>query len=213
MSKPGISFNVVSPQVKPQYTESRFSFNTRRCNKVAGSRRIFTLVQVYSLMKLSAFIKFLELIRQQGRFRSKNGFDFNRQDSKTSSHSGNIALWTNTLNMASKRWSRKIPILRPWVSEAAYIKQAIKLKGGHLTVAPLGVCYIRIPRAASTSISYSMLRANFPELKNDSPLVEQINALTDVHLRRQLSDNEKQMIFFTAVRNPFERIVCLPGIF
>ena len=190
-----------------QYRESQFSLNTRRCNKVGGSRLIFILVQIYSLVKLSTFIRFLDLIRQQGKFRSKNGFDFNRDRLERLVPLRRYCPVDDHSEHGIKTRIVKNPYLRPWVADAAYIKQAIKPKGGHLTVVPLGICYIRIPRAASTSISYSMLGANFPELKNDSPSVEQINALTDVHLRRRLTDNEKQMVFFTAVRNPFERIV------
>lgn len=88
-------------------------------------------------------------------------------------------------------------------AQAAFIKSAFKTSGRHLSDGTLA--YIRIPKAANTSISYAMLVKKYPGLQEKAPDETQINFLTDVNLRR-LSDADAK-VFFTVVRNPFARLV------
>lgn len=89
------------------------------------------------------------------------------------------------------------------IAQAAFVRSAFNVRGGHLCVP--GLCYIRIPKAANTSIGHEMLLKKYPGLK-DVPLDEtQINFLSDVNLR-ELNEAGTE-IFFTVVRNPFARLV------
>ena len=106
-----------------------------------------------------------------------------------------------------KNFFLKRPWIRYWVGQAAFVKNAFKTHGGHLSVRALNLCYVRNPKAASTALSYAMLRACYQELKFLSITPAQINFLTDVNLNRQLSVGDREAVFFTVVRNPFARIV------
>lgn len=89
------------------------------------------------------------------------------------------------------------------IAQAAFIKSSFQQKGGHLTVDNLA--YIRIPKAANTSISYAMLIKKYPALREKNPNETQINFLADVNLKSaQEADAD---FFFTIVRNPFARLV------
>lgn len=89
------------------------------------------------------------------------------------------------------------------LAQAAFIKSAFKKKGGHLCAQNL--CYIRIPKAANTSIGYEMLVKKYPDLKDKKVDETQINFLSDVNLCA-VEDAETET-FFTVVRNPFARLV------
>ena len=96
---------------------------------------------------------------------------------------------------------------RNLVGHAAFVRRSLNRKGGHLTVSNLKLAYIRIPKAASTALSWAMLCARYPDLKEYSLSEEKINFLTDGNLSLDLTASERQAVFFTAVRNPFSRIV------
>ena len=88
------------------------------------------------------------------------------------------------------------------IVQAAFIKNSWKTYGGHLTVNNL--CYVRIPKAASTSMSYELLKKKFPDLHQQSITERQINFLADIHLEKEV---KKSPAYFTIVRNPFSRLV------
>lgn len=88
-------------------------------------------------------------------------------------------------------------------AQAAFIKSAFTMRGGHLCTANL--CYIRIPKAANTSIGYEMLLKKYPDLKNKEVDETQINFLSDVNLH--VVQEAGTETFFTVVRNPFARLV------
>lgn len=88
-------------------------------------------------------------------------------------------------------------------AQAAFIKASFKSLGGHLSDGNLA--YIRIPKAANTSMGYAMLLKRYPQLKNKTVDETQINFLSDVNLNR-LKDVGTET-FFTVVRNPFARLV------
>lgn len=89
------------------------------------------------------------------------------------------------------------------IRQAAFFKHALLNDGGHLTAETLN--YIRIPKAANTSISYAMLLKKYPGLKEKNPDDYQINFLTDVNLLPSVK--AETGTFFTVVRNPFARLV------
>jgi len=106
-----------------------------------------------------------------------------------------------------KKWLKKNPFIRSWHSQAAFVKDAFRKKGRHLWAPAANVCYVRNPKAASTSLSYALLSARYPELKDFRLTPQKINFLADINLREGLSGDEKKAEFFTVVRNPFARLV------
>lgn len=97
--------------------------------------------------------------------------------------------------------------LRNLITQSAFLKDSITPHGGHLHAPFLNVSYIRIPKSASTSLSWIMLEVLYPDLKGNMPDAATINFLTDVNIRRSVSQEDADDIFFTVVRNPFARIV------
>jgi hypothetical protein len=94
------------------------------------------------------------------------------------------------------------------VGQAAFIRRSVLNKGGHLPAPAIKLAYIRIPKVASTALSWTILCARYPGLKKYSLSAEQMNFLADVNLTADIMpEKDGQMVFFTAVRNPFSRIV------
>lgn len=89
------------------------------------------------------------------------------------------------------------------IAQAAFIRSAFISAGGHLAAGNLA--YIRIPKAANTSIGFEMLLKKYPELADKEMDETQINFLTDVNLDRVA--DARPGVFFTVVRNPFARLV------
>lgn len=143
---------------------------------------------------MKKYLQFLNLILRNGRWRS-SGPDFNRNRAQTLE-----PLQEFIPQQARANVEVKATYLR---AQAAYIASAFRLKGGHLRYDNLG--YIRIPKAANTSLSYAMLLKQYPALENLALDETQVNALTDVNLKRL--DEAGPESFFTVVRNPFARLV------
>lgn len=106
-----------------------------------------------------------------------------------------------------RKWIFSNRYLRYFREQAAFIKHALKREAGHLFVPGLNLYYVRNPKAASTSLSYAMLLARHPDLKNFELSAEKINFLTDVNLKKTIRSTENSAIFFTVIRNPFARVV------
>lgn len=104
-----------------------------------------------------------------------------------------------------KQWLMKNPYLRMLISEAAFVKNAFTTRGGHLSSGQPAICYIRIPRSASTAISKILLQTIYPSLKEKNLSATQVNAIADLNLRR--TSATACGTTFTVVRNPFARIV------
>ena len=98
-------------------------------------------------------------------------------------------------------------VLKSLLAQAAFVKNSIILEGRHLCLLEKGICYIRIPKAASTSILDCILRKKVSRLETKQMSGEQINFLADIHMSRRIEHGEKGCAFFTVVRNPFARIV------
>ncbi len=101
----------------------------------------------------------------------------------------------------------KNSILRNLIIQLDLLKEAIRLRGGHLHVPFLNISYIRIPKAASTSLSMMVLQEIYPGLRQVPLNSTDINYLTDANLRRHISPADPLDVFFTVVRNPYARIV------
>jgi hypothetical protein len=97
--------------------------------------------------------------------------------------------------------------MRSFITQAAFAKGSVTPHGGHIHAPFLNIAYIRIPKAASTSVSYSILKVIYPGLSTIPLDPKEINFLTDANLRRSMSQSDTNDIFFTVVRNPFARIV------
>jgi hypothetical protein len=94
-------------------------------------------------------------------------------------------------------------LVKSLIRQAAFIKYAFRNDGAHLNSQNLS--YIRIPKAANTSISYAMLSKKYPDLQEKNPDEYQINFLADVNLLPAMK--VKTETIFTVVRNPFARLV------
>jgi hypothetical protein len=97
------------------------------------------------------------------------------------------------------------PFFQRMVSEAAFVKRNLVPRGGHLFSPFHNLAYIRIPKSASTSVSYAMLCSIYPEIGARTLSSTAINYLTDANIKDYVA--EENAIFFTIVRNPFARIV------
>jgi hypothetical protein len=153
------------------------------------------------------YFKLFALAVRYGHFKRSN-LDFNANRSKSLQEfqdyfSKEKVKATN--HPQTKFWLLKNPYSRSLIAQAAFIKSSFSHKGGHLKT-PFNLIYIRIPKSASTSLSWMMLQCLYPPLKGKNLSAEQINFLTDVNLKTNL-DVEESGVFFTVVRNPFARIV------
>ena len=93
-----------------------------------------------------------------------------------------------------------------WIAEITYFKNSCRIQGGHLASSENKVYYIRIPKAASTTLCKTILHAKFPVLQAQQLSARQINFLADLHLEKKMRQ-QKTFEIFTVVRNPFARIV------
>jgi hypothetical protein len=96
---------------------------------------------------------------------------------------------------------------RNLIVQAAFIKRYLLPHGGHLHIPFLNASYIRIPKSANTSVSWVVLQSIYPSLKEKDLTPREINFLTDVNLRQEITPEDSGDIFFTVVRNPMARIV------
>lgn len=101
----------------------------------------------------------------------------------------------------------KNSFFRNFIVQGAFIKNSLLPRGAHLHVPFLNIAYIRIPKSASTSLSWAMLQTQYPDLKESKLTPAQINFLTDVNLRHDISNDDSNDVFFTVVRNPLARLV------
>lgn len=106
----------------------------------------------------------------------------------------------------TRKWILMNPVLFNIFATAAQIKNSFKERPGHLSATEQKLFYVRIPKAASTSIASEMLGLSTPELKSKSLTPAQLNFLTDAWLQSELNA-VKNHIGFTVVRNPLERLV------
>lgn len=151
-------------------------------------------------------LKLVALVLQRGKIRPR-GVDFTSRRRET--------LQNLTDFVPRERWRAEEPaqsVRTSWLSglsgQAAFLKESLTLRGGHLAAASRDkLCYVRIPRAASTSLSYAMLASRYPALGEISLSPEQINFLTDANLDVTIAEADKKATYFTVVRNPLSRIV------
>lgn len=149
--------------------------------------------------------KYLQLAAQIVRFGTLKGHGRNFRKSRARSLESLQEFVPQNVQAGSeaKAASDKQSSLNNLTGQLAFIRHAFKTKGGHLCASDLA--YVRIPKAANTSISYAMLIKKYPSLEARNPDETQINFLTDVNLKKE-SETESETIF-TVVRNPFARLV------
>jgi len=156
-------------------------------------------------MKLTGFLKLVKLITLQGRFRH-SGYDYAQTRKQFLADMGPFCPPPANGSRLLK-WTPANPYLKAWFVQAAFIKNAMRAKGGHLWVPDLQLACIRIPKAASTALSFMMLKARYPDLKTLPLLPEKINYLADENLQAHSIPEISQTKFFAVVRDPFSRIV------
>lgn len=96
---------------------------------------------------------------------------------------------------------------RYWAGQAAFFKNCLDPRAAHLTLSSTRLHYIRIPRAASTALSYALLSAKYPGLREHLLSPSQINFLIDANLERKIISVLPEDTYFTVVRDPFARLV------
>ena len=147
-------------------------------------------------------IKYLQLawlILTRGQMKH-SGEDFNKNRMESLQELQEFVPGRTT--MLNPETSSRNATTRTIVAQSAFFKNSLKTQGGHLTVGDLN--YIRIPKAASTSMSNALLEKRYPALKQKSLTETQINFLTDLNLQTDVSSPSS---LFTIVRNPFARLV------
>ena len=197
------------PQVNDAIYGSSFALNTTKSNKVSVPAEYLSWKDFWNMNSFTRFARLLYCILRRGKFRH-SGYDFPNIRKQVL---GDLVQFCppqpekKSKRHLFKKWLLINPYSRQIFVQGSFIKNALKSKGGHLMVPGLKLGYIRNPRAASTSLSYTLLISLFPELKKYGPDPEKINFLTDLHVSQDLKPAEKQAIFFTVTRNPFSRIV------
>jgi hypothetical protein len=129
-----------------------------------------------------------------------SGEDFNANREK--SLEGLEDFIPNPIHAWSDRSIPQNPIIRNLISQASFLKNSFRLTGNHLTFK--GISWIRIPKAASTSMSKALLEKMYPTLAQKTITETQLNFLTDLNLQ---TENSNTSVLFTIVRNPFSRLV------
>ncbi len=105
------------------------------------------------------------------------------------------------------KWFNHNTSLTNLVGAAAFVKNSYQKVAGHLLAPQQKLFYVRISKAASTSMGSEMLNLIKPDLKNESLTPVQINFLVDAWLQTSIDEDLKTFKGFTVVRNPFERLI------
>jgi hypothetical protein len=161
------------------------------------------------MKKVIRLASLMVLIVRRGKFRH-SGYDYEKARKQMLSdvmQFSPVPSQKDQQRSPRRRWFFGNNYVKAWSTQAAFAKNALKSKAGHISAPHLNLSYIRIPKAASTALSSAMLHARFPELKKYAMPAEKINFLTDVNLQKDSGFKERKGIFFTVIRNPFSRIV------
>lgn len=177
------------------------ALNTQTAFKVRGGNVLSLAVK--RIRKLIKYLQLAALILKHGSLRH-NGQNFNTNRAKNLEKLKEFIPSPSAFHSPKpKADSGKKSSGKNLVAQAAFIKSSFQNSGGHLSVQNLA--YIRIPKAANTSLSYALLAKQYPALTEKNPDETQINFLTDVHLKEVNEFGSET--FFTVVRNPFARLV------
>ena len=160
---------------------------------------------------LLKFTRLLGLIVRYGRLRH-SGYDFSKRRAESLKELQEFI--PNRKSRGPLAGYEKIKALL-WVNSFSrsiliavyYLKNSYLDRAHHLHEPSMNLCYIRIPKAGSTSISHSMLISIYKSLKARELSASEINFLTDVNLHSGISATDELPVFFTLVRNPYARIV------
>lgn len=163
------------------------------------------------MKKLERPFRLLYVIIRHGKWRH-SGIDFNEDRKQVLQGLQafvpsvpaklHIPFWNKVRNVLLKN-----TFARNLLTQLAHLKSGLTPHGGHVHLPFLNISYIRIPKAASTSLSLMMLREIYPGLKAVPLTATEVNYLTDANLRIQVSPADPLDVFFAVVRNPFARIV------
>jgi hypothetical protein len=170
---------------------------------------IFRTIDVRVLQRFKTYYILLKLVVKYGRFKhSKN--DFSSLRSRTleklqefipqKKYQARFSLYNRNSLLTNNAIVKRI------AGEAAFVKKSFFPGANHLHNSFHNISYIRIPKSASTSMSWTMLFSIYPNMKDYSLSTTEINYLTDVNLQTKLKEKTNE-IFFTVLRNPFARLV------
>lgn len=152
------------------------------------------------MLETIKYIKLTRLIFRHGRLKH-SGEDFNLTREESLKELQEFI--PNRANGSGiSRSTSQNAIIRNLIAQASFLKNSLKTPGGYLTVN--GLSYIRIPKAASTSMSKALLEKMYPHLTQKTITETQLNFLTDLNLQ---TENSNTSAIFTIVRNPFARLV------
>ncbi|MBX2971437.1 MAG: sulfotransferase family 2 domain-containing protein [Cyclobacteriaceae bacterium] len=146
----------------------------------------------------------MQLLIEQGRFQT-DPLDFNHLRAQSLEHLKDYLPENYPLSTVPEK--KRNPILFNLQATAAQIKSGYQTKGGHLVVPQQKLFYVRIPKAASTSLSHVMLGLIKPDLKSKSLNATQLNFLADAWMQTQCSTDLKSFTGFTVVRHPVSRLL------
>jgi hypothetical protein len=146
----------------------------------------------------------VQLLIKQGRLQT-DPLDFNQLRTQSLLNLKDYLPENYSFRTSSPK--RRNRILFNLLATAAQIKSGYQTKAGHLIAPKQKLFYVRIPKAASTSISHAMLGLIKPELKNKSLDSTQLNFLADAWMQTNFSTDLKSFAGFTVVRHPVSRLL------
>jgi hypothetical protein len=144
------------------------------------------------------------LILKHGQLQT-DPLDFNHHRTQSLQHLKAYLPELYSINISSPK--KRNRVLFNLLATAAQIKSGYQTKGGHIIAPNQKLFYVRIPKAASTSLSHIMLGLIKPELKLKSLDATQLNFLADAWMQTHFSPELKAFTGFTVVRHPVTRLL------
>lgn len=165
----------------------------------ASLREILTII-----IPVKDLFTIVQILIKHGGFRTAP-LDFNYLRAQSLQHLKEFLPEHYPVNAESLK--KRNPFLFNLLVTVAQIKSGYQTKGGHLIAPNQKLFYVRIPKAASTSLSQVMLELVNPALKNLSLNSTQLNFLADAWMQTQLSTELNTFTGFTVVRHPVSRLL------
>jgi hypothetical protein len=155
-------------------------------------------------MKLLQFI-FL-LIRRGSLFVTPIDFEAKRK-TVVASLPVSKAVITSPAETKSRSHLWKIPGLYSIMSAVSYFKNRSEMNGMYYISPSHQVVYVRILKAAGTSVLTGFLKLMDNNLKNVTLTDEQVDALGYYFVKKEIPDTARSFERFAIVRDPYKRIV------
>jgi len=155
-------------------------------------------------MKLLRFI-FL-LIRRGSLFQEPIDFEAKRRALLPSvALSDPVSIPTSDGKRRSRRW--RMPLLYTIIANLSYFRDRHEMNKMYYVSQSDSIVYVRILKAAGTSVLTGFLRLMDSKLKAASLSDEQVDALGYYFVKRELPDSSRNFERFAIVRDPYQRLV------